>query len=309
MKQTNLKKRPDLIEATIDLIEKSFEYNSKNSFKIDFYPLVNSTNFEHCHLLIDNNKVIGHIGRLQKSLKINNHVFNINMFGGIAIDEQFQGQGIFKEFFNNVLKRYPQEALNFLWSDKIDLYNKFNFHPCIEMFEYASKKSDINNHFEIKKIDLDIVSAHFSNNPYEIRFQRDSKDWKELSHITSCQVYGIYRESKLINYFIKDKGQDLTDIIHEYYYMDTEQLSVMRNYGSVWSSYQYKDLSPTPLFGALGQINNKKEFHSFINTLYNIDITDLNHSDNDLLQGFLGPGKFKEIESKYHFYFCGLETI
>src|SRR5690606_33879799 len=110
MKFTNLSNEPDKYSDTIKLIEKSFNYQSPNSFAVDFYPLMSPTNRRNCHIIIDNDSVIGHIGVMEKQFSISTQSFSILMMGGIAIDEAHRGLGLYKKLMQYVLSTYPSHA-------------------------------------------------------------------------------------------------------------------------------------------------------------------------------------------------------
>ena len=124
---TTLKEHPEHYSQTIALIEKAFGYPQEHKFDVDFYPLMAKDNHSNCYILLEDNTVVGHIGRLTKNLSINTKEYPINMYGGIAISKGQRGQGLFSKLFNHVLQSSPQTPLNILWSDQVELYNKFEF--------------------------------------------------------------------------------------------------------------------------------------------------------------------------------------
>lgn len=173
MIQTNLEKSPQYIEQTKVLIESSFGYSSNHSFAVDFYPLFNPSNFKHCHILIDNNQVIAHIGIKQRILK--GH--KLTMYGGIAISEKYRGKGIFKDFFNSIVTMYSNCALHLLWSDKLDLYKKFGFHPAGELHQYTKEKTP--HHYTVEEISWsEFQYVNLYENANEVRLDRTLSDWK-----------------------------------------------------------------------------------------------------------------------------------
>ena len=68
----NLKDQPEYYQQTLSLIEKSFGYNEKYSFAIDFAPLLDQSNWHHCFILLDEEKknVIAHIALKENILAL-----------------------------------------------------------------------------------------------------------------------------------------------------------------------------------------------------------------------------------------------
>jgi GNAT superfamily N-acetyltransferase len=326
MLYTNLEKAPNFVQKTVDLIEKSFGYTSENSFQIDFYPLLKNSNHKNCHIIIENDEVIAHIGVLERRLEIKNKLHTIYMYGGIAVSDSFRGKGLFKKLFNSLENQYKDCALHLLWSEKLDLYNKFNFHPCIGLYEY--KKESFEHSFNVvetkfKDIDqstLNRVKELYINN--EIRIKRFDDDWNEVKQITSADLFLIYKDEELVNYFVMNKGADLTGIIHEYGSIDKKYLVVMRNYGTVWCSLNI-DSSSAPLYAALAHAGESNLFSSFIKDITDFDLVNLGRDDihfknkndsyhqsiSDFLIGIFGPGKYKEVQDTQSINISGLDSI
>ena len=76
---TTLDKNPDLFDQLTNLIPKCFNYPKDQSFKVDFFPLMEKENWSNLHLITDkNNEILAHIGL--KILSINNQV-QISLLG------------------------------------------------------------------------------------------------------------------------------------------------------------------------------------------------------------------------------------
>lgn len=328
MKITTLKESPQFFEKTLNLIEKSFDYDESNSFEIDFFPLINESNHQHCHLLIENKTVVAHIGALERVFMIESKKYPFTMFGGIAVNEDFRGLGKFKELFDHVLSLYRENCFYLLWSEKMDLYQKFGFHPCIELNQYPLINNnesypqlyDIHQSYliDLSAEDLAKVKSLYANHK-ELRVFRNENTWNELKEITSSEVYLIYSNDKLINYFIKNKGRDLTDIIHEYGFINKEQLELMQNFGHVWSPQVLPD--NTSLFASLMKVGNPKLFMNFIENYTPLKIIHIGpdveiefkgevfkQTLEEFLQGVFGPGRFEEISAP-PIFISGLDSI
>jgi GNAT superfamily N-acetyltransferase len=326
MLYTNLEEVPNFVQKAVNLIENSFGYTAENSFAVDFYPLMKKSNYKNCHIIIDNDEVIAHIGVLERQLEINNKLHTIYMYGGIAVSDKYRGKGIFKDFFNSLLEQYKDCALHLLWSEKLDLYKKFNFYPCIGLYEYKKESfehSYIIDKTKLKDIDSEIlnkIKELYINN--DVRIVRSNQHWEELKRISSSDIFLVYQQKELTNYFIMNKGADLIKIIHEYGFMNYEQLQIMRNYGTVWSSTQLGS-NNNSIYASVARVGEIKLFSSFIKDMTNFEIVQVskevvefkNNNDiykqslADFIVGVLGPGKYKELEKTANIYITGLDSI
>ena len=331
MKITTLKDSPQYIPQTQALIEQAFGYTEGNKFSIDFYPLYNKKNFHNCFIALEDNQVVAHIGCREVAFDLGEHI-PVNMFGGIAVKEEVRGKGYFKKLFQYALEQYSQVALSFLWSDKLELYEKFQFYPCLDLNQYSqldsASGSGSGSKYSIEQTKLAILDPNSLNQlaqiytlSEEIRLVRDTQAWQDLCHIDSAQLYLIKKGDVIVNYFIKNKGQDLQNIIHEYGYLDEEQLPLMRNHGIVWSAID-QNLGQQKLYGSVVKIQDESLFKSLVENISNIKMLELSESEitvqiadeiftlsqKDFLAGFFGPNHFKEIESE-PLFISGLDSI
>lgn len=328
---TDLKRKPQKRHETIQLIEKAFDYSKENKFEIDFFPLMREENASNNFILLENEKVIGHIGVLNRIFKIAGKEFEVSMLGGIAIDEAYRGKGFFKDFFNEILKKYEDSAFHLLWSDKLELYEKFDFYPCIEQFEYTGGVESDNPEFIKMKLqdlndnEIEQLSKIY-NTSQELRYERSIEDWVKLKKIISSDIYIKKENEKIVNYFFMNKGEDLSNIIYEYGSIkDIEEIST---YGILWSPYNFdveNEEDKTLLYAALLKINNKESFAQFISSytnnkiqVSNIEKNKINFSFaddkfqlevNDFLSGIFGPNKLQELSDTPKILISGLDSI
>lgn len=322
MELTNLQTRPDKFNDTLQLIEREFEYNSENSFATDFKPLIDAKNFHNLNILIENDEVIGHLGVLEKTFKINNKDFLVAFLGGIVIKDSYQGKGLSKLLMDHVEALKNQYSFILLWSDKTDYYKKFEYYPCIQQFQY--EQSLCKNSFHQVAINFENLNAikelyHSSN---ELRPHRTQDDWNTIIDMTSTQLYLKQNENgDTDNYFFINKGQDLNGVIHEYGKIDKEML----NYGFLWSPLEVKELVPTHQYAALLKIGNHADFQDFIlnvtNEKINIHAIDSHKVDfsfnnqrfqqniDEFLTGVLGPSRYEELDDCPLMFIPGLDSI
>ena len=328
MKLTNLEKDPQFVQEVLNLIENSFGYTKDSSFAVDFYPLMKKENHQNCYLLIDKGIVIAHTAQLTRDIEFNGKTYPVSMYGGIAVHQSYQGKGIFKKIFNEVTAKYTNFALHFLWSEKIDLYGKFNFYPAIEMYQY--NKLSYQHSPNVIETKLSLLSKQDKQEVYnlykknsEIRIKRNTEHWLELECITSSKLFLIKEQDRITNYFIMNKGADLTNTIHEYGFIDSIQLRVMLNFGNVWSASLIDDIKSESLYSSLIKPGDFMLFSNLMLELFNTKILEIKDDQiklelngqefqvplSDFLNGAMGPGKYKELSASPSFYICGMDSI
>jgi len=324
----NLKNNFSLVSQTIALIEKSFNYSKKNSFAIDFAPLMSEKNYEHCYVLIDENEnVIGHVGALVKTITIEKQIFSVVMLGGIAIDENQRGKGYFHQLFQHALSEFKNDCSFFLlWGNEKKLYEKYGFYYCGP--QYQNEVSSSQNPFERKKIS-DLSESEFIEikNLYEekfktnhITFNRTNEEWESLKKIISADLFVKKENTKIVDYFVKNKGEDLTNIIYEYSSQniggdgiiwkaqknqenDVEQFQFMLCPGDL---KQFSDFlaAYTKNQIIVKHINPMKKeiFFEFQNEILSLPI-------DEFLFGVIGPGYFEDLEGLKPIFISGLDSI
>lgn len=322
MQATTLAATPELYKDYIKVIESSFHYQDSNHFDVDFYPLMKEANWHNCYCIVDQNQVVATIACLPREIIIHQKKFQILLIGGISVKEQNRGQGLFSKLFNLVLSLYKNATFHLLWSDKLDLYKKYSFHPCFQIYHYkASKSSDssfkvISNTNLIKDIDQNLD---------EIRLKRDESYWNDISKITSTNLFIKETNGIIKNYFFKDKGQDLKGTIHEYGHIDSQELASMLCHADVWTPHLFEGFENRLIYGALLRVGNKELFSNFIESYTNnlIDVKNIteknvtfifNHQEHkifqqDFLTGILGPNRFQELEKIKPIFITGLDSI
>lgn len=327
MKCTNLSQSPVYYKDTIKLIEKAFDYSAANKFDIDFYPLMTKSNHSNCHIMIIDDEVVAHIGVLKQNIELNNEVFSIAMYGGIAVSENHRGKGLFKELFQKVLEQYKEAAFHLLWSDQLAMYERFGFYPAIEQIEFNESLEDAESFIPTKLKELKKQEIEQLNNIYkktkELRIKRTLADWEILKNIESADLY-IKKENDVItNYFFMNKGEDLTGVVYEI--GDFKDIEEINKFGITWSPYDFNNTEVDRLYAGVTKIGNQKIFSKFIHnytqkmiTIHNIDSesVELDFEKNnytlpiaEFLTGIFGPGRFEELNKIPPLYISGLDSI
>lgn len=331
-----LKEKSHLFEKTIKLIEDSFQYKGPFSFATDFAPLVHPSNHHNCFILIDENEnVLAHIGTSERIITISGRSFPICLLGGIAVDEKNRGQGHFQTLMQDVLAEKRSDVCFFLlWSNQEKLYKKFGFYLCGGQFELAPKESTV----EFKKTTYQQLDSHFKKDVqslYESSFratylslERSAEDWNKLATITSSDLF--YREDNghIQEYFFKGKGQDLSNVIHEYGTQGqiVELLKRIQGYGKVWMGAPYVEAQEAQYEFMLLPAD-KRLFSEFvlqytnglmsireINVMKQEVFFDFNEETlvlevEEFLRGVFGPGPFEELGEMKPLFLSGLDSI
>ncbi len=330
-----LSQKPSCYEATLKLIEKSFHYQSSNSFEKDFAPLIDKSNHANCFVLVDENEnVLAHIGVKEKFITLNGKKYSLSLLGGIAVDETRRGEGLFQELFQDVLaEKRSDTTLFILWSDLEKLYNKFGFHLCGTQVEIAQSKKETpftktqmgtltnQEKEEIQKIFNESFAKFF------ITPERTYDDWKLIEHITSADLFIRKDASGITDYYFMNKGQDLPGIIYEYG-TKKDMLTLLNEisaYGKVWSGKEIVETESVQFqfFMCPGDL---KLFTDFILdfthgrfAIRNINIMkqevffDFNDETlllelPEFLRGVFGPSPFEELEVM-PLFISGLDSI
>ena len=334
--QTNLKDSPEYKKQTLELIEKSFHYNKSNSFEIDFAPLLTRDNLKNCHILVDEEfqVVISHIGVLKKDLQIN-ATHPIALIGGVCVHEDYRGTGLFSLFFNNVINKYSEQvALFTLWSDQTKLYSKFGFNLCIEQLQFNKKENAATGGYQ-KTLFKNLSLTH--KNQIKTLYIRDiqkknntlkrtNKDWDTIEKIDSSDLYIKLKSDVIVSYFFINKGQDLTNTIHEI--AGNYDIDEVTAYGDLWCSKnpnQNKAPDKT-LYAALVKPAQFELFRKLVFDYSNneIIITAIVGSEiqfnfkkseyalelKDFLVGLWGPFYFKEFSFESRpLFISGLDSV
>ena len=333
-----LSEKASCFEQTLKLIEQSFGYNKPDRFDVDFAPLIDKSNHDHCFILLDDNEnVVAHIGTKDKFLTLRGETFRVCLLGGIAVEENSRGKGYFQTLLQDVIAEKRSDSTFFLlWSNNTKLYNKFGFHLCGTQYEIDKiEKNERSEHFEKTKYhhlkEEDKIQIHnlynHSFSKIYLTFDRSEKDWIELEKLTSSDLYIKRNDSGITDYFFMNKGQDLIGIIYEYgtFSEIPKSLQSMSHYGKVWTgkpfieteNVQYQFfmapgdvrlfarfiLNYTNLQISIRDINVLKQevFFDFNGELYSLEL-------EEFLRGIFGPGIFEELEVPV-FFVSGLESV
>jgi predicted N-acetyltransferase YhbS len=323
------------LKETLLLIEECFEYPEGYSFKEDFAPLFTEKNINNCRLLIekDSQKIIGHIGVSKRNLLVDAKAFPVSFLGGICIHKDFQGKGLFKKFFQIVLKQIEAKTpLSFLWSGDPSIYYKYGFHLCaLQASTNLEALYDSNSKYQLIKEPSDqdwiIVKESYDNFILNKNhsIQRSENEWDTIKNIHSTNLYINYEDN---SYFFINKGADLKDTIHELAIDNIEKFKSPIKQGNLWYPSQLNLEAEKTQFATIARVNGEDLFKKFIEHLSggHISIEKIDNTNNlitfyfegylqeisinDFLCGIWGPGSFEEFNKFIKpLYICGLDSI
>ena len=336
--QTTLANSPNFFDETISLLEEAFEYPSHQSFLIDFYPLIGPSNHNHCHLLIDNQKVIGHIAVRKRTLTYKSKNLDVALIGGIAIHPKYRGQGVFSNFFKTIIKKYSNDvALMLLWSDLTSLYNKFNFYEAGGVIQ-TGRKTLLTESLDQNWIEsnLKLISNEqfeeikkLYNSRKDFHLLRDESYWSAIREVSSARLFFKKNDNNSIeSYFILGKGQDLEGVIHEYNVVDEEQFFKEMDCYKLWLPeslnriFHKKEIS----FGFFINLTDIKKLSSFVgqisdqrllikgkqldNIYFSFDNKEFELKEQLFTTALFGPNPIKEFEEVFpSLMINGLDSI
>ncbi|MFI5390398.1 MAG: GNAT family N-acetyltransferase [Bacteriovoracales bacterium] len=276
---TNLQQHPELFEQTITLIEKSFGYQKGESFKKDFYPLIEKDNSHQNFIFRENGEVIGHAGVKVRFLGNSQFCLKVALIGGVAVAETHRRKGILTKLFQNIFENFDESVgLYILWGDAGDIYKKFGFFHAGVVFESLGSKNpgfekrftktkfknlNIEELTQIKKIYQEFtLKKYFS-------FLRSEKDWENIKNIDSCDLYILKnRDERIVGYFCQNKGMDLNGIVHEYGFLGEAEDSLFELLKAfkTWSpAHPFKEITEKILYQGLFRKGNLDLLNQFLN--------------------------------------------
>ena len=229
---TTLENHKELYQQTLALIEKTFNYDKKNHYKVDFHLLMNPLNAQNNHILLDRRTktLIGHIGVCLRTMAIGNFHTNVALLGGIAINPQHQKKGFMEKLIKKVIVQYQNKvSLFILWSNLDELYHKFDFFQINGQIQTGTKNIIGHKIAGFEKSNFSLLSnEEFLQIKYLYQknlcqqyttLLRNKQTWDLIKKIESTTLYLKKDKNNLIKgYFCVGKGQDLQNIIHELVY-------------------------------------------------------------------------------------------
>ncbi len=340
---TTLYDHPKKHDETISLIEKSFNYNEKNQYEVDFYPLMNKENHHHNYILLSkaDDSVVGHIGINLRNLNSNDKSTLTCLIGGVALREDFQGKGIMKTFLDEVLSLHKKDvSLFLLWSNLDKFYKKFNFHQAGGVIQ-TTKTNTNDKSFppdgylrreKISDLELrEIKKIYESSFENLTTFSRSEKHWRDILKISSSKLYIKKDLNNRINaYFFYEKGHDFANIIHEFGSVKKDHLENMKQLAEycLWrpeDDNQYFD-KQSYIYAGFFKIGSTHLFSDFIHnwsqekiviTAINLNSVHFEFSGSEyildhetFLQSVFGPNPVTEFKALgLPIYISGLDSI
>ncbi len=336
MEITTLGKRPDLYDETISLIESELDYDSSQSFKVDFFSLLQG-NQDHLYIALKDGKLIGHVGALEKKFEMSKN-YTCTLLGGIVTHKDFQGQGVLRSLLGHVINQYEKDTTLFiLWSDLVNLYKKFGFSLAggiIHSKQQVQETSSLFIKTKYKDLSddekLQVQGLYNEHKKRYFSFERSPIDWSLIEQITSSDLF-LLKKDKINAYYFQSKGQDLPGVIFELVWdqsLDFNNIYKQLAHEVFWlpesEKAYFKEYEISYL--ALMKIGNLQIFSDFVKDytqeriiIKNIDksnitiIFDGNEYEftvKDFLMYLWGPNPLQEFHDfSKSFFISGLESI
>lgn len=310
-----LKKVPEHYNEVITIIEKELGYSPENRFADDFLYLIEPDNWDNCYVLFHGKEVIGHIGIKPTTFFLNDVEIKIALIGGIAIKENHQGKGFFKEIFPKILaERNDEFAMYLLWTGEAEGYKKFGFYEIGKIIQTGEYDFDNALRYFAKKLnELTEDEKNYIKISYQQSFTeyfkpfRTTRDWESFFKIPSVDVFFKKRGNKILSYFMINKGQDLTQIIHEIGSDNKQELSQLCHDLSkfkLWLPENFCHENSQSIFLFLG-VFKLANYNMLLNVAKKLNINLPEQSsvnEKEILEAF--------IESKsVNFYIPGINSI
>ncbi len=295
-----LSEHADAAKNALNLVSNAFEYAHHNDVQVDFYPILNKENWNNFYFIKNNNNVVASAAYVNKLLKTPKATLPITMIGAIATDANYQKRGYASALIEHIIALNKDSVgLIFLWSDLASLYSKFEFEQIGRQYVYKSKTQTswigpktFHSLNDIEKSKIKILYKKYIQNRY-CTIDRDDQTWNQIENISSAL---FYHSPSLDRYFVVHKGQDLTNIIHEYAFdpaLGNKIFDFPQEF-QFWSPEKIKEY-PTEqeLYSCLVRNANKDILNPF---LFSLEIETEN---------------WRQIfsQTQYPFYISGLESV
>jgi len=211
---------PELIETSRaglvdDLVSRSFGYPPGKRFFDDF-PVWGSSGSVSRLGLIDQGKLISHVGIRMGEMQTSRGIERIALIGAVATEEQYRGRGFSSFLLQEALRKIDASGCTWslLWGSEHDFYGKQGFQ--LQGTQWRFLISDLSI----------TVSGLQSTPPSE---GLNEKIWSDLlSRKTGVRFHGIDREwvfahrsvrwlsfAEPFSYVAYERGMDLKHIVHE----------------------------------------------------------------------------------------------
>lgn len=308
-------KVPEHYNEVITIIEKELGYSPMNHFANDFLPLVDPTNWHNCFVVFSGENVIGHIGIKSTTFFKDNVEIKIGLIGGISIKENFQGKGIFKKIFPQILNDMKNNfELFLLWSGEAAGYKKFGFYEIGKMIQTGEYDFDNTLRFFAKKLNhLTDEEKNYIKVSYQQSFtdyfkpKRTALDWDIFFRMSSVDVYFKLKNGSFHSYFMINKGQDLTQIIHEIGSHDPNEFQQLCRDLSKFKTWLPDNMGhgsdqSTFLFLGVFKLGNYENLLTLANQLGIILPEYTTFNEKEILENFLNS-------EKINFYIPGINSI
>jgi hypothetical protein len=225
------------------------------------------------------------------------------LIGGVCTHPDYQGRGLNKELFDYVSQSFKEYLFIALWSDLKSLYKKYQFYPCIEHYSFTQSIFQKTAFEEVKLANLSEKELTQLKELYRVKqkshlmFDRDHCFWSNLKKMDSVQLYWKKQNNKILSYFLKNKGMDLNNIIHEYTVQNENDFYDISQFGQIWGTKLEKNmlhLQAKPFMSSLVRVGSRSLLKKFLLDYYQENITKVDF-ESDLILITLKTGLIIEL--------------
>lgn len=216
--------RPSEVTHWIRFLNGIFEYQSPQSYGVDFANLFESSNLKNSSLILGDNQIIASGSLLPHTVLTPLGNLNLGVIGAVATHPLFRRQGLstwILEILEAQAKALGLDGV-ILWSDQNEFYTKRGYQMAghqrlIPLRDLPQPRHGIEGTVTEgwNSAEIAALYAHHS-----MRVDRSPSYWQTLEGVTSCNRFqwidNTCTPSRCLAYVGIDRGKDMVNVIHEW---------------------------------------------------------------------------------------------
>ncbi len=212
---------PEDKDRWVSFLDDAFDYQSPNTYEVDFAPSFQSENLKNGRLLFVGDDLVSTGISCLKSAQTPTGSLKIAVIGAIATAPAWRKKGYSKRILEWLIGEAEASGVDgcLLWSDTPEFYARFGFQPVGHQLLYPLKDFKVPVPGEDLKLEpvwspdevLPLYEQHKS------RVLRTAGDWNDLERITSCMRFQARDNTGVVQaYAGVGRGKDMVNVIHEW---------------------------------------------------------------------------------------------
>jgi predicted N-acetyltransferase YhbS len=212
---------PGETQSWTEFLNKSFGYETGQSYAVDFAPLFEPGALSRSRLAWSGGEIVSSATFFPVIAVTPRARLRLAIVGAVATHEQHRGQGLSAQVLEEIeraARGYSVDAL-ILWSDKREHYAKLGFEPAGKQRLYMlnglpapAKPAD-----GTPAYGWDWGAVRFLYETHRCRIDRSDDYWRSLEAIRSCtRVQWLDPEGRVRAYLGFDRGRDMKNVVHEW---------------------------------------------------------------------------------------------